>query len=89
MSQHSADQTLKMRSHEEKKAASNGSYQWGRKQKTRKILNKSSKTTTQSHLERTEIIPQVLHIFEYIIILQNHKNGLSSEKTLPTMKDLN
>ena len=43
MSQHSADQTLKMRSHEEKKAASNGSYQWGRKQKTRKIQNKSSK----------------------------------------------
>lgn len=32
---------------------------------------------------KTEIILQVLHISEYIITLQNHENGLSSEK-IPT-----
>lgn len=91
MIQHSADQTLKMRSCEELikaaalTAASNGSWQGGRKQKTRKIQSKSSKpTTTRSHLE--QIILQVLHIPEYIIILQNMKMVWSSEKTLPPMK---
>lgn len=82
MIQHSADQTLKMRSCEELikaaalTAASNGSWQGGRKQKTRKIQSKSSKTTTtRSHLEQTNNSTSLTYPWIYHYTTE-HENGV-------------